>query len=68
MMEPIPEYLNITNMLKLANQCKTCKLMLKNKKRYYISDKPKMFGEKRWTLAKICRKCGTHNYKKSADE
>jgi len=67
-MEPLPEHLNRINMLDLAKQCKTCKIMLKNKKRYYVSDKPKMFGEKRFTLAKICKKCGTHNYKKSTDE
>lgn len=67
-MQAVPESLSLINRIDLIQQCKTCRVMLKNKKKYYLLEQPKIINEKRWTLVKVCKRCKTHNYKKSMDE
>ena len=49
-----------------VRKCGGCKRTLKNKKRYYTFIK--YLKNKYWTIVKVCRKCGTHNYKVSKTE
>jgi hypothetical protein len=75
MLENPIDRLPIHKRLALAQKCKGCGKMLKNKRKYYLLAEPKIYDGGHWTLVKVCQHkkfrpdgtftiCGTHNYKK----